>query len=244
MSITAVLARAGYGLVGFLVAFGIAWGIDGLVTGGDVERNTSVGGVAVGGMSDGDARQAIEALAADLVDSGIEVRTPNGSVTTTAGALGLTVDVDATVAALDDVGGGGGPFGWLGSFVAEHEADVVFTVDRAAFDPAFSALTAPLELEPVDPTFVNDGGTFTIVPGIDGAAIDPEAVLAALPAAAATGSDPMVVDTGLLVVAPNRSVDEVSALATTAEQRSAAGLAVQVRDVTETIPPDLSLIHI
>src|SRR5688500_3443569 len=98
MSLSAVLARAGYGLVGFVVAFGVAWGIDGLVTRGDIERNTSVGGVAVGGMSDGDARQEIEALAADLADSGIEVRTPNGSVTSTAGALGLAVDVEATLA--------------------------------------------------------------------------------------------------------------------------------------------------
>jgi vancomycin resistance protein YoaR len=238
MSLTAVLARAGYGLVGFVLAFGIAWGVDGLVTNGDIDRNVSVGGVAVGGMSDDDARAAVEALAADLADSGIEIRTPNGSVTTTAGALGLTVDVDATVAAVDDVGPGGGPFGWLGSFVSDHEAEVTFTVDRATFDPTFATLTAPLELAPSDPTFVNDGGTFTIVPGTDGAAIDPEAVLAALPDAAATGAQQMVVDTGLLVVAPDRSVDEVSALAATAEERSAAGLAVQVRDVTETIPAE------
>jgi vancomycin resistance protein YoaR len=242
MSLTAVLARAGYGIVGFLAAFGVAWGVDGLVTGGDVARNVSVGGVAVGGLSDAGARDAVEAMAAELAGTAIEIRTPNGSVTSTAGELGLTVDVDATVADLDEVGRdeplASRPFAWLGSFVTERDADVVFTVDRAVFDPAFAALTNPLELAPVDPTFVNDGGTFTIVAGIDGAEVDPEAVLAALPAAAEGGGDPLVVDTGLVAVPPARSIDDVNALAHTAEERSSAGLVVQVRDQTTTIPPE------
>jgi hypothetical protein len=67
-------------VVGLLAAL---FGLVALLERNSLARGTTIGGVAVGGLSEDEARQAVRAAAAQRATRPIQLRGPGGSTTTT-----------------------------------------------------------------------------------------------------------------------------------------------------------------
>jgi vancomycin resistance protein YoaR len=81
-----------------------AYGAIALAERGSLPRGTTIGGVAVGGLSEDDARKAVERAAARRVDRPIRLLGPDGRTTTTGGELRAAPRIDE---AIDTAGEGG-----------------------------------------------------------------------------------------------------------------------------------------
>lgn len=88
-------------LVGMIAG---AFGAVALAERGTIPRGTTIGGVDVGGMSEAEARKAIEQAAARRVAQPIRLVAPDGQLTTTGRALGARPRVGAALDEALDTG--------------------------------------------------------------------------------------------------------------------------------------------
>ncbi|MBA2280359.1 MAG: peptidoglycan binding domain-containing protein, partial [Acidimicrobiia bacterium] len=210
-----------------VVALVGAWGID-TATGGAVVRNVEVDGVDVGRTDDPGLQAALERYATDLAARSVEVVTPTGTYTTTAGELGLGVDIEATASRARETGRGFTlvrPVSWLLSLLSPHQVEPVLTVDRDATATTMVALQADARQDPIEPTIqLAEDGTVVLVAGIPGSGIDRDDVADQLPGAALGGADPIVVRATPEVIPPSVDDATVQAVADDANARTAAPL--------------------
>jgi vancomycin resistance protein YoaR len=228
--------------VALLAASTAAWGIDAAV-GGDVVRNVEVAGRDVGG----DTRAALEAeltaYATELAARPVSLVTPNGTYESTAAALGLAVDIDATAADVLDAGRGfvlSRPFSWMGSFASGHEVTPTFTVDPAATTTTVLALEGESRTLPTEPTFaIGDDGTVQLVVGIDGSGLDPNEVADALPGAALDTLEgaAMSIEIAPEPIPPAMADEQVQAVVDDANARTSAPLQVVLDGSTTEVDP-------
>ena len=169
-----------------VAAFVVAWAAD-TALGGDVVRNVEIAGRQVGGDERAALAEQITAYREALAAAPVRIETPDGAYDSTAAALGVDVDVEATAARALDAGRGfvlARPFQWLASFVAPHEIDPVLTVDQFQASATIIELEGEARVLPTEPTFQqSDDGSLELVAGIPGSGIDAADVAAALPAA-------------------------------------------------------------
>lgn len=210
-----------------LVALVAAWAIDDAVAGDDVARNTELAGTPVGGMDDAELTAAVDGLAATLPDTPITIDTADLSLETTAGALGLSIDTEATAEDVARVGHEGSilerPFQWLGSFATPRVADVTLSVDEAKLDATLAEIEGDARRAPTEPTFAESDGAIVLVPGQDGVRLDAGPVLAGLPRSLGDVSEPIVVRAERTVVPPanaDSTVEPLVALANAVLARS------------------------
>ncbi len=228
-------------VLGLLVG---AWFVDTYVLATDVVRNLEVADASLGGTDDNQASSQVEELAAEVEAAPVRVVTPAGAYETTAGELGLTVDVEATVAAAGDTGRdgfiGGRPFRWAASFVAPFEVEPRLTVDRAVAAAALATIQGPDRLEPTEPGItLGPDGALVAQPGLPGSGIDVEALVEALPAAAREAGDerPIMVEVPTGPLTPTIPDEAAATLAADANQRTAAPLALAAAGRTEEVDP-------
>ena len=100
-------------LIGLLVA----WGADALSHRGEVSRNVTVAGDTVGGLGDEDLRERVEAIAERFARTPVVVETPEEDIEFDTGRLGVTVDVEATIANAKAAGSMSNPISWMCSTV-------------------------------------------------------------------------------------------------------------------------------
>src|SRR5688572_2773849 len=108
-----------------------AWAVD-TASGGDVVRNVEVVGRPVGGQEDAELRAELEAAAAEIAGRTVRLVTSRGELETTAGELGLSLDVGATVERVLEAGRGNvvlRPVRWVTSFVSPHDVEPVLRSD-------------------------------------------------------------------------------------------------------------------
>ncbi|MDJ0960926.1 MAG: VanW family protein [Acidimicrobiia bacterium] len=115
----------------------LAFGVDRLVTSGEVARGVTAAGIDLSGLGEADAKAAVKAYESRLLqpaefivkDTRFELDPRN---------VGVGIDEDAIVAtAMEqgrDTGFFGSWFGWFGSFGAEYEVAVPIAVDEAQID--------------------------------------------------------------------------------------------------------------
>ena len=227
-------------IVGLLLA---AWGID-TATGGDVVRNVELAGEPVGGDERSELDAAIDAYAAQLATTPVRLVASAGELETTAGDLGVTVDVDATREAVLEAGRGFAalrPLQWLASFVSPHEVDPVVDVDAATVSTTVIALEGENRVLPTEPTFqLADDGTLVLVAGVPGTGLDPAAIADALPDAVVSRddpADPIVVEVEQQPIAPALADDEVQAVVDELNTLTSVPMTVVVSGSTADIDP-------
>lgn len=172
-----------------LLALGLLYGADLLLSGDDIPRNTVVGGVQIGGLSQDEATERITDQLAGPVAGVRPVLALSTEGSLDAAAAGITLDVPATVAAAS-----GQPLNPITRVVAlfgDREVDVVLTVDDDMLDAAVEALAQTTDRAPVEGSIALEGITPVAVEPVVGQSLQRgEARTAILDAVVGRPADP------------------------------------------------------
>jgi len=227
------------GLAAVVFALLAAWAVDTSVNGGRVSRNVTVAGRDVGGSTRGRVAALVDELARQYATRSVRIESPGGGFSVPPGELGLELRRNATVQAVMDVGRDGSPaarFGaWLTGWFGSRRAPVRVSVDEAAVYAVVEA-NDRARTPPAEPGLAVEDGELVAVPGKPGRGLDPAAVAAALPRAAARGGLPLRVEVAPGPVPPRFPDDEAERLVAEGEELAARPLPVVVDDERTTVP--------
>src|SRR3954454_5949633 len=183
------------------------YGVDLLLSSGDIPRNTVVAGIPIGGMSPADAAKTLEKLAGQ-VSADHAVVAGDFSTTLSPATAGITLDVDATVDVADDQPLN--PWTRLTSFFGDRDIQPVLATDAEKLDAQLDGIAGQVDQAPVEASVLIDGTTPQLVQPADGRRLDrdrsAEAIAGALAAGRAPG-DPIE----LPVAVPTPHVDTAEA---------------------------------
>ena len=181
---------------GALVAVGAVYGAGYALAGTSLPRNTTVEGVAVGGLSREDAEARLRAELEPRASADVTLTAGEKSLTLPAAEYGLGVDYAASVA---QAGGEASldPRDIFETLVGGVSHEAVSTRDDAKLTAAASELAKDFDSEPADAKVAFDGAKPVLTEGIDGAVVDPGATADAVAAAylSATSVDAVVTTT-------------------------------------------------
>ncbi len=186
----ALLAPLGFAAF-VVLALVAAWLIDSARHNNRVPRNVTVAGQPIGGLTRAEANKVVSELASEYPATQVNITSGDVTISTTAEALGATIDVDATTSSAM-AARGGLPWTrfshWLGSLrTARH---IPLAVDVEAHRVLALVRTQPgaITAAPVEPTIRAGEGGFEVVDGKPGQGIDPHALAEALRTAAVVDS--------------------------------------------------------
>ena len=222
-------------LIGLLVA----WGADALSHRGEVSRNVTVAGDTVGGLGDEDLRERVEAIAERFARTPVVVETPEEDIEFDTGRLGVTVDVEATIANAKAAGSMSNPISWLGSVFGTTGADVVLAWDAEAARDGLDELST-IRTEPTEGRLDGSSGELVFHPGNPGQRLDLDAVVEAIPAAIQNGGSPIAVEARWTDVPPELGLAEFTPLIDDAALVIDSGAILTVNDFEATLPPELA----
>jgi vancomycin resistance protein YoaR len=210
------------------------------MSGNHVARGVHLDDRDLGGLQPDATRSAIDQIATAIEARPVTVVTPNGTATSTAGALGVALDRDAAYAAVMAADKDGGFFTnigrWIESFGDGTDVSYPLTTNATAVETAITELLAANHTDPVEPGFTTTDVGFTVTPPADGQDLDPQAVANAATDAVRTGERSLTIDVAPVPVAPRHSEADAQSLADQAGTLTVNGLTVQVADKTATVP--------
>ncbi|MCC5950609.1 MAG: VanW family protein [Acidimicrobiia bacterium] len=229
-------------VLGLLLLFGAAWGIDAAIHGDLVRRNVALVDTAVGGLSENDLRMVVEDMAEAHAATPVIVASPAVVLETTAATAGLAIDVDATVEEVMGIDAGVGlaarPGRWLGSLVEGKTVQPVVTVDDTALLAVLEPLADANTEESVEPTITVTDGVVTVVPGSEGRQLDTAEVAAAVTDATdRAGWVPVEVSVEPSVIPPRWSDGDAQQVAAEANELTAEPITVIVGEQSVAVPP-------
>ena len=200
-----------------------AWALDSSVVNGDsVSRNVELAGVSVGGMSRSQLESAVEEMSERFPDTEVRIDAGDIRLDTTAGDLGLSIDVDRSVAAAWEVGRDDPmptrPVRWAGSLLSPRSVDAVIAVDAGTMTHELEVLEGDKRSEPVEPTLEATEEGVRVIPGKDGIELTTNAVAAGRPDGVARLDAPIAVHAKRAVTTPKMTDASVQALADTANK--------------------------
>ncbi len=226
-----------------LVVLLVGWGIDSKVHEGSVSRNVKIAGIDVGGQDRAQLEASIDQVDAAAQQRAVVVTTPAGDLDTTAGALGLRVDVDATADAALEVGHDAfvlaRPFAWLGSLLTTSTVTPTYTVDDTAWEAALADLDAANLVVPTEPVVTMFEGQMAAFPGVDGTGLLTDDVAAQLRQSIEDGEDPITVDLTTGPRAPTFTDEEAQAIADRANALVGTSLEVDIDGRTTSLDGEL-----
>ena len=121
--------------IALLVVLLLGWAVDAAALSGQVMRNVQVDGRQVGGLGEASLPDVMDSIGTKLANRPVEVTSGDKTYRTTAGALGLSVDEDATARAAMDAGRHDPvvirPFTWLGSFFGHRNVALRYRVKQS-----------------------------------------------------------------------------------------------------------------
>jgi vancomycin resistance protein YoaR len=256
------LALVGVPVV-FLVLLIGGWAVDTAALSGQVVRNVEIAGRPVGGLGEASLPEVMNEISDEVAARPVVVsignspgpalagpgRSVGGQPTetrqyeTTAGALGLSVDSEATADAALDAGRSdmllARPLTWFASFFSPRDVDVRYSVKESQVVATMLQLQGPEVVPPQDPTIQLGDQGWVPVPGAPGEGVDTEAIAAHLPEAAAADPDGTIeVETEVVPLAPRFTDEEAQALADQANTWTANGLTLTAGDSSKQVSPE------
>ena len=133
-------------------------------------RGTTVSGVAVGGQGAGEATATLDAALGAAAAQPVVLTSTAGKVRTTPKALGLRVDVPATVDGL--IGFSLSPATMWAHLAGGSAQPAVVVVDDAAFAATVDKARAKLDAKPVEGSISLKGGKVTVRQPVAGTTTD------------------------------------------------------------------------
>lgn len=163
--------RIGLGIIAGLIgitAVGYAAGF--LITRGDVPRGATVGGVAIGGMSQAAAAETLETAFGQVTSQPVQVHAGDMTATFVPAESGVRPDWKATVAAAGSQSLN--PITRVQRFFHTYEVDMVSTADDRLFTPALRRVHDELTREPVNGAVHLDAGKVVTEEPVNGQSVD------------------------------------------------------------------------
>jgi vancomycin resistance protein YoaR len=242
--------------VALLVVLIGGWAVDTAALSGQVMRNVEVGGREVGGLGEASLPEVMEQLNEELADRPVVINVPGAQVEvpgaaagasapiqrsyeSTAGALGLSVDAEATAQAALDAGRNDSlftrPFAWLRSFFSPRDVDVRYTVSESHVVAEMLKLQGAEVLAPHDATIQFSEGAWQAVDGRPGQGIDTEEIIAELPESAAASTGTIELDVSVVSVTPQFTNEQAQALADQVNTVTANGITLTAGEETRQV---------
>ena len=233
----AIVAVGPFALVFLLVG---VWVADTAAHAGEVPRNVTIAGRAVGGLGEEDLKRRVEDIAVSFRARPVRVETASGPVWMTASELGVDIDVDATIESVLAHAGASGPVGWLGSFVEPTSADLMFEFDP---DGATGRINSEdlIRISATEPRLDGSSGRLEVIEGIPGQMIDAQAMAAGIPDAINSSSVGTVTIDAQWKDAPPRLVaDDFAPLIDEANAVIEANARVRINSFSSPLPAETS----
>jgi vancomycin resistance protein YoaR len=180
--------RAVLAPVGVVAVLAAAYGVDLLISSGDIPRSTVVAGVDIGGLSPAAAASALEERLAPRVTADHTVVADDVQSSLSPATAGIMLDVDGTVDAADDQPLN--PWTRLVTLFSDREVAPVITGEDTALAAQIETIATQVDRAPVDATISIEGTTPGVVDPADGRTLDREGSAEAITAALASGGDP------------------------------------------------------
>lgn len=143
---------------------------------GRVLRNVMLGQVDVGGMDSDELDRELDRINSFVQTAPVYIETPEAAYQIDAERLGLTIDRNATRAAVLAAGRDGSgvlrPFKWLGALFSPREVDAVLRLDPAAAEAGLAAVSKTISVQPGEPTLHLRNGRLELEPGTPGSILD------------------------------------------------------------------------
>ena len=159
-------------LIAIVGISGILYGVDMVMSEGRVPRGTSVGGVAIGGMTEEQAEQRLRLDLGDKVREPVIVNAGNMSTQMDPGQSGLQVNWGATV---DQAGQQPlNPITRIQSFFQEREVGIISAVADDPFNRTMDRLSRELTRQPENAGLsIDDFGAANVKDDVPGQTIEP-----------------------------------------------------------------------
>lgn len=159
-----------------IVSLGLGLLLYGASHDGTVYQGVSVAGIDLGGMSETEARGALDAGFTSYMNGSVGLEHNGQLYAITPADVGVTLDVDQSVARAMEVGRSGSLWErsqrWAGSLLRGVDIPAVVAIDDALADRALSALTADVAVAPVDASLDMTATEPTLVPEVAGVGFD------------------------------------------------------------------------
>ncbi len=230
------------GLLLFVVA---AWGIDTAVTGDRVIRNVIVRSEftedrSVGGLSRADLEALGVDLTTELARTEAELDIGGTEIVTDPFTIGVRIDTEQLADDALEARRSGfflfRPFRWVGTFFTEEPIDLTYDVDSEATEQAVDQLVESELDDPIEPYIELVDGDLEVVPGADGATIDPSVLGSALLPMMAAGP-PFTVRLDAAPLRPDLDDAELAAVVAEANDATDVPARITVLGESATVEP-------
>jgi vancomycin resistance protein YoaR len=213
-----------------------AWGVDRVVHLDQVNRNVTLAGVTVGGMTESELYVVIDELAADTATSPVVISAPGYDISVTHAEAGITIDRETVKKAVFAAGREGNPVtsfaSWLGAMGDPTDVDLSYLVDVEVAAAMIRSAPGWVKQPPTEPSFTGASGEVVVSPGVDGVYLDPEVVAETLAAEVAFGEAPFAVSVDWSSMAPQFDLTHVDAALEVMEDLTDSDLTVRVNGNT------------
>ena len=212
--------------------------------GDDVPRGVQFDGAPVSGLDHDELIAEVEAAGDETAATPVSIDAGQGAVTTSAGDVGLVIDVDTTVERIedDDVALPLRPFAWIGSFFTTRDVHPVHKIDTETITASAAEIELPGMAPPVEPVLEGDAEGVRAVPGTPGAGLDAadlgDRLVDAADASDAVGA-PIEVQPVLVDVPTATSTSDAEAVAADAEDATATPITATAGATQHVIEPAL-----
>ncbi|MET8758265.1 VanW family protein [Lentzea sp. NPDC004782] len=167
-------------------AFGLLYGLDILVSSGNVPRGVTVAGVDVGGMSHADAEKKLRDSIGPRLSKPVALKAGDVTAELDPKSAGLELDWDATI---DRAGSQPlSPITRVTSFFTSREVGVATKADDKLLGGALEAMRPKLDHEPIEGTIKFEGASPVAVEPHDGQKLKAEEAVGAVVANWASGN--------------------------------------------------------
>jgi vancomycin resistance protein YoaR len=164
-----------------LLILAVVYLVDLLSTSGEIERNTTVAGVAVGGMTPEQASAALTAQALPAYARSLTIDVHGQQTALEPSTAGLTADVAATVQVVGVRSAN--PFSRLSSYFTSSDVPLSVHVDEAALASFVSGVAGRTDVAPVEGEVALDGVSIRTITPVVGRRLNVPDATAAISAA-------------------------------------------------------------
>ncbi|MGB6059475.1 MAG: VanW family protein [Microthrixaceae bacterium] len=209
-----------------------AWALDTWRNGDNVYRGVTVAGKDVGGQSPAKLESSLEDLGSRLPSTKVAIDVDGRTMETTAGELGLTLDVASTSRTVMKLGRHDSvlirPFRWVGSFFTNRDAKVAVKVDGDRLATELIELQGDKRTDPVEPKIEATEEAVKVVAGSDGSSITVKDLVAALPSTLGDVTKTIHIRVDSTETPPQISDDQVQTIVDQANRTTEGDLTFEV----------------
>ncbi len=223
------LIISGAVLAGVLVFF---FGIF-LATKDGVRAGTTVGGVAIGGLSESEAVALVESKLGPKINRKMQVLAGSQEFELRPAAAGITLDASATVE--QGMSRGWNPFSMITDLFGSREVDQVLAIDTTALTEQVSSLAEAADLLPVEPNLRVTPKRVVLTPGKDGLQVDQNALAELLIESVTLRREPIAAP--IETTPPQISTESAAQAKALAETAVSAPVLVSAGGINVPIPP-------